>query len=89
MMDLFYKYTDIKYKQRIHYNEFMLNIHKMNHDYYEQKFVDSLFKTATELSKETRLLCLDEFQVTDIGDAVIMKRLFDTLWKYRVVLVVR
>lgn len=88
MMDLFYTHTDIKHKRRVHYNEFMLNIHQMNHSYYEKKYVDSLFQTGSEIATSTRLLCLDEFQVTDIGDAMVMRRLFNIMWKYRLILVV-
>lgn len=87
-MDLFYKNVDIKEKRRVHFNEFMLNIHQLNHEYYEEKFMDPLFKTSSEISKKFRLVCLDEFQVTDIGDAVIMRRLWEVMWQHRVVLVV-
>lgn len=88
MMDLFFAHVNIRHKRRVHYNEFMLNIHQLNHNYYEQKFHDSLFQTASDIGSKVRLLCLDEFQVTDIGDAMIMRRLFNFMWKYKLVLVV-
>ena len=48
---------------------------------------DPLEYVAINLASEIRLLCLDEFQVTDIGDALILKKLFETLFNYSVVLV--
>ena len=61
MMDLFYVHTDLEHKRRVHFNEFMLNIHQLNHDYYEKKYIDSLFQTGSDIASKTRLLCLDEF----------------------------
>jgi predicted ATPase len=87
MMDLFFSNVDFKHKRRVHFNEFMLNIHQLNHHYYEKKYFNSLFQTSSDIATKTRLLCLDEFQVTDIGDAMIMRRLFNFMWKYRLVLV--
>ena len=87
-MDLFFKQTSLKFIRRVHFNEFMLNIHQMNHYARKKGFEDSLFQTANEIVKSTRVLCLDEFQVTDIGDAVIMKRFFEIMWKCRLVLIV-
>lgn len=87
LMDLFYTESECKSKRRVHFNEFMLNIHQMNHRARKLGLQDSLFHTATEIAKSSRLLCLDEFQVTDIGDAVIMKRLFEIMWQHRLVLV--
>lgn len=48
---------------------------------------DSISKLAVTLSQTTPLLCLDEFQVTDIADAMILVRLLDELYKHFFVLV--
>lgn len=88
MMDLFASQVKMSNKKRAHYNEFMLSIHKMNHKYQKAGVYDPLFKTAQEVGSKIRLLCLDELQVTDIGDAVLIKRLFEILWKHKTILVV-
>jgi protein AFG1 len=48
---------------------------------------DPVTKVGTARAKEVRLLCLDEFQVTDIGDALILKRLFETMINNHMILV--
>lgn len=41
-----------------------------------------------DVAKQFRLFCFDEMQVTEVGDAILMKRFFDTMWNLKVVLVV-
>eukprot|EP00611_Tribonema_gayanum_P031983 TRINITY_DN938_c0_g2_i4.p1 TRINITY_DN938_c0_g2~~TRINITY_DN938_c0_g2_i4.p1 ORF type:complete len:337 (-),score=85.80 TRINITY_DN938_c0_g2_i4:1430-2440(-) len=48
---------------------------------------DAIRQVALELSREAALLCFDEFQVTDIADALILSKLFRVLWERRVVVV--
>lgn len=88
MMDLFYSQVAISNKRRASYTSFVLQIHKMNHDNHKKKIEDPLFKTSWEVAKQYRLFCFDEVQVTEPGDAILMKRFFDVMWQLRVVLVV-
>jgi len=92
MMDMFYEEVKIPRKKRTHFNEFMLEVHDNLHKLrskltYKNTDMDPLYILATEMAKEYNLICFDEFQVTDIADAVILKRLFEVLYKNFVVVV--
>ena len=75
-------------KRRVHFHEFMLDVHHRIH-IYKQKHpqADALPIIAQQLAKEAQLLCFDEFQVTDVADAMILKRLFLFLLDSNVVVV--
>jgi predicted ATPase len=92
LMDMFYNSVDLKKKKRTHFNEFMLEVHDNLHKLrsrltYKTTDMDPLYILATEMSKEYNLICFDEFQVFDIADAVILKRLFEILYMNYVVTV--
>ena len=102
LMDLTYDLLKTKYKTRLHYNEFMLRVHQKSFNfssviliYFNFFFInfkkfkcaDPLLETAIEIGKETMVIFLDEFQVTDIADAMILKRLFELCWQMGVILV--
>jgi cell division protein ZapE len=85
LMDLFFEHLEVEQKKRIHF-------HRMMHDVHERlktlSFVaDPLDKVATAIALETRVLCFDEFFVSDIGDAMILGRLLEGLFKRGVILV--
>lgn len=91
LMDMFYDKVSVK-KRRCHFNEFMLDVHQQLHKIkenitYKQFDIDPLYILATEMAKDVNLLCFDEFQVTDIADAVILKRFFEVLYKNFVIVV--
>ena len=85
LMDLFFDTLDIEKKKRIHF-------HRMIHDVHERvktlSFVENpLDKVAAAIALETRVLCFDEFFVSDIGDAMILGRLLEGLFARGVTLV--
>ncbi|XP_020776026.2 lactation elevated protein 1 homolog B isoform X2 [Boleophthalmus pectinirostris] len=96
LMDLFYSHVQNQQKQRVHFNDFMLGIHRRIHRRKQslpkrglgKMFTyDPIAPVAMEIGAETCLLCFDEFQVTDIADAMILKQLFHTLFTTGVVVV--
>ncbi|KAL9242229.1 hypothetical protein vseg_016249 [Gypsophila vaccaria] len=86
LMDLFYHQLPCTWrKKRIHFHDFMLNVHSRLQRH--RGVSDPLEVVAGEISDEAILLCLDEFMVTDVADALILNRLFDQLFSNGVVLV--
>lgn len=75
-------------KRRVHFHEFMLDVHHRIF-VYKQKHPkgDAIPIIAQQLAQEAQLLCFDEFQVTDVADAMILKRLFLLLLDRNVVVV--
>ena len=97
IMDMFFDTCHIEKKQRIHFHQFMLDVHQRIHEYKKSiprqynvrktEPYDPIPPVARDISAETWLLCFDEFQVTDIADAMILKRLFGELWRDGVVII--
>uniref|UniRef100_A0A8C6WVV3 AFG1 like ATPase b n=1 Tax=Neogobius melanostomus TaxID=47308 RepID=A0A8C6WVV3_9GOBI len=96
LMDLFFSHVPNPHKKRVHFNGFMLDIHKRIHRWKQslpkrglgRMFTyDPIAPVAMEIGAETCLLCFDEFQVTDIADAMILKQLFQRLFRTGVVVV--
>ena len=85
MMDAFYKVSRHRRKRRVHFHEFMREIHARMRALSGQE--DPLEAIATEIAKELRLLAFDEFHVSDIADAMILARLLELLIAKGVVLV--
>ena len=96
LMDLFFERCHTDKKQRVHFHAFMLNVHKRICDVQRESTVkggsrkggvDAITHVARQIAQEARVLCFDEFQVTDVADAMILTRLFDVLWSQGTVLV--
>jgi cell division protein ZapE len=86
LMDVFYACVPYKRKRRIHFHNFMAEVH------HEMKVLaatkDPLIALADKIAKSTRLLCFDEFQVSDIADAMILGRLMEALFVRGVVMII-
>ena len=85
LMDCFYDAVPYRRKKRIHFHAFMQRIHRDLQRFSGEP--DPLLKVAGQIARETRLLCFDEFHVSDIADAMILGRLLDGLFAKGVVLV--
>jgi cell division protein ZapE len=85
MMDAFFKVSRHRRKRRVHFHEFMREIHARMGALSGQE--DPLEVIATEIGRELRLLAFDEFHVSDIADAMILARLLELLIAKGVVLV--
>lgn len=80
LMDLFHTHTDVHPKRRVHFHEFMLEIHERLHAERAHGTKDPLKKVAAQVAATARLLAFDEMQVKDIADAAILARLFEGLF---------
>ncbi len=85
MMDAFYNVATLKRKRRIHFHEFMREIHAEMRTHSGTE--DPLEPISDKIAKQLRLLCFDEFHVSDIADAMILGRLLEMLIAKGVVLV--
>lgn len=85
LMDLFFENLDIEDKKRIHFHRMMREVHDRLHGL--GKIEDPLDTVAADIASETRVLCFDEFYVSDIADAMILGRLLDGLFRRGVTLV--
>ena len=85
LMDLFFESLPLKAKQRIHFHRMMREVHARRKAL--GNVADPLDKVAADIARDTRVLCFDEFFVSDIGDAMILGRLLDGLFRRGVTLV--
>ena len=87
LMDLFQAHSPVKSK-RVHFHEFMARVHDRLGAARARKDVsDPIPPVAKQFASEAKLLCFDEFQVTQIADAMILSRLFEHMFKRGVTVV--
>lgn len=85
LMDTFFAAVPATRKKRIHFHRFMQEIHHSLRDL--QGRANPMREVARLIAKDARLLCLDEFHVTDITDAMLMRNLLEGLVEEGIVLV--
>ncbi|MFZ2852806.1 MAG: cell division protein ZapE [Rhodocyclaceae bacterium] len=85
LMDCFYAAVPYQRKRRIHFHAFMHDVHRQLNELKGES--DPLLKVAERIADEVRLICFDEFHVSDIADAMILGRLLEALFKRGVIFV--
>ena len=80
LMDCFYNAVPLKRKTRLHFHEFMREVHRELAEL--QGTVNPLDELGKRMAKRYRLVCFDEFHVADVTDAMILHRVLDAMQKY-------
>lgn len=86
LLDGFYRAVPIEQKRRLHFHDFFAQLHQGM--FRHRLRTDALTSTLDELLDDCRVLCFDEFHVHDIGDAMLITRLFEALFARRILLLI-
>ncbi|WLG52845.1 cell division protein ZapE [Pseudomonas sp. FP1742] len=86
LLDGFFQAIPVTEKQRLHFHEFFAQLHRGMFSHRDQP--DPLATTLDEQLQNCRVLCFDEFHVHDIGDAMLITRLFKALFRRGILLLV-
>ena len=78
LMDSFFAVVPVQRKTRLHFHEFMREVHRELEEL--KGTADPLDELARRVAKRYRLICFDEFHISDIADAMILYRLLDRLF---------
>jgi predicted ATPase len=83
-MNLFFREAPMESKQMVHFHSFMLSVHQDMHDAKKTNKKDGggaaiLDHVVSNIKQRGQLICFDEFQVTDVADAMLLQRLFTSL----------
>ena len=79
LLNFFYENLNIP-KRRFHFNEFMISFHDFSHANKEDEKKNIIELFVKKISKQYELIYFDEFQVTNIVDAMILGKLFETMF---------
>ena len=87
LMDMFFAAAPVARKRRFHFHAFMRDFHAALHKKRKKTEKDAVIAVAHDFADDLTLLCLDELQILDITDAMLVGRIFDTLFERGVVVV--
>ena len=79
LLNFFFDHLDIP-KQRLHFNEFMIIFHDFAHSYEDNDKGNVIASFVKKIKKQSELIYFDEFQVTNVVDAMILGKLFETMF---------
>jgi len=85
LMDCFFQSVPLKRKTRLHFHEFMREVHRELHDL--RGTANPLDELGRRIARRFRLICFDEFHIADVTDAMILHRLLESLFANRVSIV--
>lgn len=80
LMDLFFSCLDIRRKRRVHFHEFMIDVHQRLAEERKREAGDPIAPVAAAMVGESRLIAFDEMVVNNTADAMILSRLFTAMW---------
>ena len=87
LMDLFFSACPQGDKQRLHFHDFMAQAHSLINQARKANAADPIETASRHIIQNGKVVCFDEMEVRDIADAMIISRLFASLWQQGMVLV--